>query len=218
MKEGNKVIGRIRVNGERDKRYGKGNTPKRNKKRSVVAVGARNGISWGRVTLLILVSISLTGQLVSRNVEAKEKVSGYVGGTRRIYKEEQLAEQYQIRQDVVERNSPLEYIKHVFGKNWETACMVAYGESLRNTKGINSSPVEYSVGVFQINLARGYGLGEKVHWDKVQGSTLEEKTEWLQNWKNNIDLAHVMSNGGTNWGQWSAFSNSSYLLHEGACK
>jgi hypothetical protein len=109
-----------------------------------------------------------------------------------------------------------DYIKYKFGKNYKVACMVAYGEGLRSNH-TNSSPVEYSVGTFQINLAEDFGRGRKVHWDKVPGGTLEEKELWLKNPKNNIDLAHKMSNGGENFEQWGAFSNSSYLKHEEKC-
>jgi len=109
------------------------------------------------------------------------------------------------------------YMRYKFKDNYKTACMVAYGESLGNRYGINSSPVEYSVGTFQINLADNYGQGRKIHWDKVPGSSLKEKTDWLQNPINNIDLAFTMSDGGTNWFAWSAFTNKSYLRHADKC-
>jgi len=110
-----------------------------------------------------------------------------------------------------------DYIRYKFGDNYSVACMVAYGEGLRSN-WINSSPIEYSVGVFQINLADNYGTGRKVHWDKVEGETLRAKADWLQVPRNNVDLAHTMSRGGTSWGAWSAFTNSSYKQFESLCK
>lgn len=110
-----------------------------------------------------------------------------------------------------------DYMRYKFGDNYSTACMVAYGESLRSNS-INSSPVEYSVGIFQINLAGAYGHGWKVHWDKVPGETLQEKTDWLQIPKNNVDLAYRMSKGGTDFDQWVAFTNGSYLNFKENCK
>ena len=110
-----------------------------------------------------------------------------------------------------------DYIRFKFGENYQVACMVAYGESLRGN-GVNSSPVERSSGVFQINLADNYGYGNKIHWNKVPGDTLEEKEAWLLNPKNNIDLAYEMSNGGTSWGQWEAWNRKTYLAFEEECR
>jgi hypothetical protein len=93
-----------------------------------------------------------------------------------------------------------DYMRFKFGGNYQVACMVAYGESLRNPKATSSKPLECSTGVFQINIKDGYCLGNKVHWDKVVGASLEDKIAWLQNPKNNIDLAYKMSDKGTNWG------------------
>jgi hypothetical protein len=109
-----------------------------------------------------------------------------------------------------------DYIRYKFGDNYQLACAVAYGEGLRSN-GTNSSPVEYSVGTFQINLAEDYGHGSKVHWDKVGGNNLDEKEAWLQVPKNNIDLAFVMSSGGEDFNQWGAFSDGSYLEYLGDC-
>ena len=106
-----------------------------------------------------------------------------------------------------------DYIRFKFGENYQIACMVAYGESLRGN-GINSSPVEYSVGCYQLNLADNYGYGNKIHWNKVPGDTLEEKEAWLLNPKNNIDLAYEMSNGGTSWGAWSAHGDGMWKFAE----
>jgi len=109
------------------------------------------------------------------------------------------------------------YIRYKFGENYQVACMIAYGEGLL-TNWVDKTPLEYSVGIFQINLAGAYGHGWKVHWDKVQGETLEEKTAWLLVPKNNVDLAYTMSKGGTDWGQWSAYTNGSYKKFAEECK
>ena len=109
-----------------------------------------------------------------------------------------------------------DYIRFKFKDNYQIACMVAYSESLRGN-GINSSPVEYSVGIFQINLADNYGQGRRIHWNKVPGDTLEEKTAWLQTPKNNVDLAFEMSRGGTDWNQWAGYTSGWYSIHLEEC-
>jgi hypothetical protein len=110
-----------------------------------------------------------------------------------------------------------DYIHYKFGDNYHTACMVAYGESLRNPSSVASKPLECAVGVYQINLKDNYCQGNKIHWDQVAGEGLEAKILWLQNPKNNIDLAYKMSNGGEDWGQWGAYTNGSYLQFGEEC-
>lgn len=106
------------------------------------------------------------------------------------------------------------YIKAVFGRNWKTAWSVMQNECNYSRNGwpycINSwgdTPTtgEHSVGPFQINLARQKGKGSHVHWDKVPGKDLHEKEVYLMNWKNNVLVANVISQGGTNWNPWSAY-------------
>jgi hypothetical protein len=111
-----------------------------------------------------------------------------------------------------------EYMRDTFKGNYQLACKIMYGESHGNPGHVNATKFEHSVGLFQINLAEEYGFGWKVHWDKVPGSGLAEKTIWLQNPKNNIDLAYEMSSGGTSWGAWSAYTSGSYAKFTEECK
>jgi hypothetical protein len=110
-----------------------------------------------------------------------------------------------------------DYMRYKFGKNYQVACMVAYGESLRNPTSVASKPLECSIGIYQINLKDNYCLGNRIHWDKVEGEDLKDKISWLQNPKNNIDLAYKMSSGGEDWGQWGAYANGSYLQFGDEC-
>lgn len=109
-----------------------------------------------------------------------------------------------------------DYMRYKFGDNYKVACMVAYSEGLVSNR-VNSTPYERSVGTFQINLADNFGQGTRIHWNKVPGETLEAKEAWLKVRKNNIDLAYKMSKGGTDWHQWSGYTNGSYLKHEEKC-
>ena len=79
-----------------------------------------------------------------------------------------------------------------------------------NPEAVNSTEVEHSVGVFQINLAREYGNGRWVHWAKVPGDTLEEKAEWLKDPHNNCEIAKIIKDtqGLT---AWSVYSDQKYL-------
>lgn len=110
-----------------------------------------------------------------------------------------------------------DYMRHKFGNNYKTACMVAYGESLGNRWGINSSPVEYSVSSWQVNLADNHGHGRKVHWDKIPGDTLQEKTDWLRHPVNSTDFVYDLTGGGNNFSMFGAWLNQSYLRHESKC-
>jgi hypothetical protein len=112
------------------------------------------------------------------------------------------------------------YLKQIFGSKWKIAWAVAQNECNSKRKEwpvcVNSwgtqNTGEHSVGMFQINLARGEGKGAKVHWDKIPaGNTLGEKEVWLGNWKNNILTAYVVSQGGTNWNPWTAYTSGAYL-------
>ncbi len=108
-----------------------------------------------------------------------------------------------------------DYMRYKFGDNYKVACMVAYGESLRTPNYVARNALETSAGIFHINLIDG--SGRKVHWDKVPGETEDEKIAWLQVAKNAVDLTYKMSNGGTEWGQWMAHNNKSFLTYESLC-
>lgn len=68
---------------------------------------------------------------------------------------------------------------------------------------VNNTPgVEYSVGLFQINM--------DAHSWRIPGYTWEEKYNWLLQPANNISLAHqlYLESG---WTIWGAYTNGSYL-------
>lgn len=68
---------------------------------------------------------------------------------------------------------------------------------------VNNTPgVEYSVGLFQINM--------DAHAWRIPGNTWEEKSNWALQPYNNIWLAHqlYLESG---WTIWGAYTNGSYL-------
>jgi hypothetical protein len=100
-----------------------------------------------------------------------------------------------------------EYIKVIFGNNWQTAYAIAQAESGLKNDAKLSTNFEYSIGLFQINLRSAYA---KVHYDRVPGKTLEEKETWLSDPYNNILMAYWIESKAGNWEAWSTFTNGSY--------
>jgi hypothetical protein len=68
---------------------------------------------------------------------------------------------------------------------------------------------ECSIGLFQINLAEDGCKGRKVHWDKAEGETLEEKIAWLKVPANNIKVARQIYEE-SGFKPWSTYTNGSY--------
>jgi hypothetical protein len=102
-----------------------------------------------------------------------------------------------------------EYIKVIFGNNWQTAYAIAQAESGLRSNAKHTSGFEYSIGIFQINLRSSYA---KVHYDRVPGKTLEEKEEWLKDPYNNTLMAYwIQSKSG--WNPWSTYSDKTYLKY-----
>jgi len=106
-------------------------------------------------------------------------------------------------------------VKKTFPEDPITACAIAYGESLNNPKGVNSSKIEHSVGIMQINLMR-HSDGKKIHWSKVPGETLKEKESWLQVPENNMKVARQIYDR-QGFQPWSAFTGGSYKKHLSKC-
>ena len=106
------------------------------------------------------------------------------------------------------------YIKQIFGKDWKVAWAVAQNECNSSRaewpKCKNSWEKEFSIGLLQINIAKDNGRGAKVHWDKIPGETLEEKEEYLLDWRQNILIAHVIYAQSGFW-PWTAYSSGAYL-------
>lgn len=119
----------------------------------------------------------------------------------------------------IEKYFPL--AKTLFGSQWKIAIAVAEAECNSNRKdwprcinswGETSTTGEYSVGWGQINLARMGGKGNKVHWDKIPGDSLSQKTLWLQDPENNLFAMHLVWLGrGKSFSAWSAFTSGNYL-------
>jgi len=109
------------------------------------------------------------------------------------------------------------YIKTIFKGQAKTAIAIASAESgtrdpktrefYYKTYAVNKSDVELSVGVFQINLRNAV---ERVHYDRIPGSSEEEKVEWLKNPYNNTLYAFWVYTY-SDFHPWSVFSSGKYL-------
>lgn len=102
-----------------------------------------------------------------------------------------------------------DYIQEVFGEDGDVAIAVAKAESGLENDRENRSPVECSIGLFQINLAKDYCNGKWVHASKVPGDTMDEKIEWLKDPYNNIDMAKKIYDA-SGFRPWSVFTNGWY--------
>ena len=100
-------------------------------------------------------------------------------------------------------------IKDIFGDEWEVAYAIAMAESHMNPDAVHKDVNEWSIGLFQINIRKGDGVGAKVHWEKIPGDTGEEKEEWLKKPKNNILTAKFLY-GSSGFYPWSVYKNGSY--------
>lgn len=98
---------------------------------------------------------------------------------------------------------------------WDCSLAIAISkcESGLRSQALLSSKVEHSVGLFQINLAKNYGQGKHVHWDKAQGYSLEEKQAWLENPENNIGVAYKIwqAQGFRPWSCFTSLKFEKYL-------
>jgi hypothetical protein len=98
----------------------------------------------------------------------------------------------------------------IFGeKDGKVAYAIAKAESNLNPTRVHRDNVECSVGLFQINIVKGDGLGAKVHWDKIPGETLNEKIEWLSVPENNILIAKFIY-GSSGFYPWTVYKNGVY--------
>jgi hypothetical protein len=112
--------------------------------------------------------------------------------------------------EVSEEQPTLEaYIAEVFGEDAEIALAVAKAESGLENDRENRSPVECSIGLFQINLAKDYCNGKWVHASKVPGDTMDERIEWLKDPYNNINMAKKIYDA-SGFRPWSVFTNGWY--------
>lgn len=101
------------------------------------------------------------------------------------------------------------YIKTIFGKDAPTAIAIAKAESGLRAKANNTSKIETSIGVMQINIKSKTTL---VHWARIPGETLEEKIKWLEEPKQNILLSYwIYTKSGFN--PWSTYTNGAYLKY-----
>lgn len=109
-----------------------------------------------------------------------------------------------------------EWINHYFGEQAKIALAVAMCEGAKSgvlyPDLVNSTEVEHSVGVFQINIAKDFGNGEWVHWDKIPGKDLTAKTDWLKIPENNVAMAKRIYNE-RGWYPWTCWTNGDYLKY-----
>ena len=112
--------------------------------------------------------------------------------------------------ELPEAGEAVELIKEIFGDEWETAYAIAMAESHMNPDRVHKDDIEWSIGLFQINIRKGNGEGAKVHWDKIPGDTGEEKEAWLKVPENNILTAKFIY-GSSGFYPWTVFKNGVYL-------
>ncbi len=102
-------------------------------------------------------------------------------------------------------------IRKHFGESAEFAICIAKMESGLNPLRENISIArgnykgECSIGVFQVNLKSNACLGSNVHYNRVDGDTIEAKKDSLRNAEYNIKYASQLYKS---WGNWSPWINS----------
>src|SRR3990167_1673591 len=105
-----------------------------------------------------------------------------------------------------EQKQIIAYIKTIFGRDWKIACAIARSESGLRTDANNTSKIEISIWIMQINLKSEYA---KVHYDRVPGKTLEEKIAWLEVPENNVLMGYwIYTKSGFN--PWSVYKTGAY--------
>lgn len=88
-----------------------------------------------------------------------------------------------------------------FGKTpkmWQTAVAVALAESSGRADVVNAIG---ATGLWQIN--QPVWVRSHPNWSK----------EWLKNPRNNASAAYIISNRGTNWTPWVAYTSGAYKVH-----
>ena len=103
------------------------------------------------------------------------------------------------------------YVKTIFGKDARVAIAISHNEcnpaNARYPRCILHSDVEYSVGLFQINL---YNKDQWIHAGRIPGKSMDDKATWLKDPYNNTLYAYwVFQKSG--WHPWSAYTNGNYL-------
>lgn len=121
---------------------------------------------------------------------------------------------------IAEREAIHQYIRVIFGPAASTAYAISLaegkapnrynGEVVYNTKAIRKTASELSIGIFQINLKSEYA---KVHFDRIPGTSLEEKIAWLQNPYNNTLFAYWVYATHANFEPWSVYTGGVYLAY-----
>lgn len=115
-----------------------------------------------------------------------------------------------VQQEDRESSKEIEaYMRTIFGKDAPTAIAIAKAESGLRAKANNTSKIETSIGVMQINIKSKTTL---VHWSRIPGKTLEEKVKWLEVPEQNILLSYwIFSKSG--FSPWSTYQNGAYLKY-----
>lgn len=149
------------------------------------------------------------------SVYAPTKVVSPLAG--KVYAEEKLTPTPaptsvpEVVENTGEQDKVEAYVKTIFGKDARVAIAVSHNEcnpaNAKYPQCVLHSGVEYSVGLFQINL---YNKTQWIHAGRVPGGTMEEKIEWLKNPYNNALYAYwVFKTSG--WTPWTAYTSGNYL-------
>lgn len=169
---------------------------------------------WGFATCFVLF-YSIVLLATSYNTPVTPSPDGYIinfrGERIRVVEEVKAKEKAKEVEEVKRDWKPYEELTYkIFGeKDGKIAYAIAKAESNLNPTRVHRDNVECSVGLFQINIVKGDGLGAKVHWDKIPGETLNEKIEWLSVPENNILIAKFIY-GSSGFYPWTVYKNGVY--------
>jgi len=108
-----------------------------------------------------------------------------------------------------------EWIDQIFGSDARIMKAICQSEGSNNDRSMNTTlnkDGSWDIGTCQINL--------QAHWDKVPGTTKDEKVENLKNKKINIEVAKKVFDSRQKWdkeyggfGAWSDYKNGKYKKH-----
>lgn len=183
----------------------------RNKSKKLIVVKSKVGVGRRIAQLFIL-----AGVLFVLGLEVKAMQEPFTSPIERKANAEtikpQLTQVEEIKRELA--------IK--FGFDAPIAWGVMRAESNRNwvsgdelvTNSIYRTKWECSIGLFQINVASDFCVGDYIHGWKVPGDSVLQKMEWLKSPINNIEIAHQIweKQGFT---AWSVYNDGRYKQYVG---